>query len=420
MMVSSDGIHPNLKLSFLTEEETLQNCCTTYWSVDQDGKFLFSVKDVLKMVPELKLKVSNIGEFVYGWSVAESVKTQCRTCQKPYRYTNRTDFTAMNNHPRSSWVCSECESALRLEKQRLQKELEEQRRLKLFDIFFGDRNDGWNASGLTFRQAIYLVSAARLLGYDEASEDGGTIFVLHPLDIVPQSLTPNLEWSVRILKELYNQSIITVRPFSSPMSAFTFAQDSVDLESFDVTEVKWVPNLPLERASTEIQTIESWLHTSNWPDHWMNHEWQILAKEVAIAECIQYLLWVMKKHQFDFTPGDKTKGVIEEGLRYFAVSQLYRLMWQATTNAAAYYQREKVTRAQAANSVITRLQASIERARDSEWNVAPFQRSWDCARSMISEVVFSALLHSGDDGFTRPPHEWKRRSLPTGPEDSVG
>jgi hypothetical protein len=85
------------------------------------------------------------------------------------------------------------------------------------------------------------------------------------------------------------------------------------------------------------------------------------------------------------------------------VAQICNFIWRAAKDAAAFYVREAVSKQHAANTVIGAIQRYGERAKAEGWDIKPYRRNFDCPQSMVSEVLFNAVLRIGDDGFNRTP-----------------
>ena len=62
-----------------------------------------------------------------------------------------------------------------------------------------------------------------------------------------------------------------------------------------------------------------------------------LWKEIAVAECIEYLQYQLDKVNFEFTPGEKTYKTFEIILNDFSVSQIYGIIWRSVADASKLY-----------------------------------------------------------------------------------
>ena len=126
-------------------------------------------------------------------------------------------------------------------------------------------------------------------------------------------------------------------------------------------------------------------------------------KDIALNECLDYLIYHMDKVGFKFSIGDKTIAVINELLDSFSVSQIFAIIYKAITNATRYYQENGVSRKQAANSVISRCQGFGERALIEGWELTRYNRVKELPQSSLSKVLFNKLYKIGDKCINEVP-----------------
>lgn len=88
----------------------------------------------------------------------------------------------------------------------------------------------------------------------------------------------------------------------------------------------------------------------------------LIWKEIALAECIQYLKYQMEKVNFNFNPGEKTISIFDDFSNDFSTSQVYGIIYKGITSSTRYFQEHKVSRQLAANSVIGACQRYAEKA----------------------------------------------------------
>lgn len=80
-------------------------------------------------------------------------------------------------------------------------------------------------------------------------------------------------------------------------------------------------------------------------------------------------------------------------------------MWGSAKDAAAYYMRGGVSKQQAANSVVGRIESKFERALANKWETKPFNRNFKLPVSVISQVLYNTVLQTDDGGFHKPLHQ---------------
>jgi hypothetical protein len=83
-----------------------------------------------------------------------------------------------------------------------------------------------------------------------------------------------------------------------------------------------------------------------WPEEWYQESYE-LWKRVALKECVEYLIFVLNEHHFEFRPGEKTKQYLGHALDNFSTAQVFNTIWRAAKDAAAYYQREDISKKEA-------------------------------------------------------------------------
>jgi hypothetical protein len=200
--------------------------------------------------------------------------------------------------------------------------------------------------------------------------------------------------SHEVLSDLFRAKVLVPHPKSS-IDAFIW--EGLHQSSFYTLRVSW--GLPIGGSSLDLQSLINRIETSfrnqKWLEIW-KEQWLDLWKKVALWECLEYLNLVMKEHHFDFTPGEKTMTVLAELLEMYSVGQVWRIIWISTTNAVAYKERSGIPKSQAANSVVGGMQRYGERARSEGWRLDPFKRDRRIPQSMISQVLFNAVLQLGE------------------------
>ena len=128
-----------------------------------------------------------------------------------------------------------------------------------------------------------------------------------------------------------------------------------------------------------------------------------LWRQIAIAECIEYLEYRLDKVGFNFAAGDKTYKTFDILLNDFSVSQIYGIIWRAVAEASKLYLEKGLTKRHAANSVIGSCQRYAERAKINGWNLTEYNRPQDLPQSELSAFFFNRVLGIGDMGFRLPP-----------------
>ena len=384
---------PELQLTFLTEDTKSIDICNHYWAVDTDLKFKHSVASVTNT---FGLKSNQVSKLVAEYCNAHFENFTCEICDKPYIFSNRSDFQRWQRYPNNLWVCSDCKQAEQQRKIEEQKVLQQQKQFIIGEEFaLEKRQRAIEINSLSLEDAVYLLSFIRL----GASEN---LDIVKAFESTSKLLAPSQEYSYEIIKQLFQNNLIFVHP-DSPPEAFVF--DGIKIPQFYTGYVMWA--LPIVDFTSEnsielVTTLEEMFRTMDWPDNW-HAQWPALWQRIALEESLEYLLMSLEDHGFSFTPGEKTILVLKNVLAGFSVSQAYNMIWRAARDAAAFYVRENVPKKHAANTVVGSIQRYAERAKAEGWEVKKYGRDRRCPQSLISQVLFNTVLQIGDDGFNEPP-----------------
>lgn len=356
--------------------------------LNEDGEFTHKVTGIAKI---FNTTSNDITKKVKLFCNALSTKKYCYSCGTPYIYQNRQDYGNHKQVNYDEWKCDHCKQ----EEFRLHNEDKQFRLTQNFELAV---KNSFNISSLSFRDAVYLLSVIRYL----ASED---LMHLNPYTSNQNGLlSPSREYDLDIFRHLSKNNLTIVSP-SSDLNAIVVDSDSGF--SYYITKVKWVIPIDLdtyENLSDFIKQLEEKLKSKEWLDSW-HEDAKDLCREISLQESLAYLKYVMSDHQFDFSPGDKTNLVINKVLDEYSVSQLYNLMWGSAKDAAAYYMRGGVSKQQAANSVVGRIESKFERALANKWETKPFNRNFKLPVSVISQVLYNTVLQTDDGGFHKPLHQ---------------
>jgi hypothetical protein len=375
-------------LQFCTEDKQWVSLCEKYWEIDNEQHFVHKVSELAN---EFGIPSKQITKLVSTYSKAFSNNICCTGCQIPYIFLSRSDFQQYSG-PEYSWTCKQCQHEANQVKEAQRIRALEQYREIIRAKYKSDNPGPIDPIGLSLESAVYLLSFVRLL----ATEDLG---FARPLSSVKRRLSPTTNWDWEIVRLLYREDLISVDP-DSEIEAF----NGETAGSFYLDRVQW--HLPVGVSSDNpkdfASELEEILRSNEWPPEWVSGRLDLWRK-VALQECLQYLAVALSDHGFSFNPGEKTNLVLNNLLEDYSVSQIYNLIWRAAKDAAAFYVREAVSKPHAANTVIGAIQRYGEKAKAERWEVKAYRRNFNCPQSIISEVLFNAVLRIGDDGFNKIP-----------------
>ncbi|MCL2774242.1 MAG: tetratricopeptide repeat protein [Oscillospiraceae bacterium] len=208
----------------------------------------------------------------------------------------------------------------------------------------------------------------------------------------------------KLLRIIYNDVIynnaIVVSP-RSPLEAFS--QDEKDNFPNTYYTYKVIYNLNVSLLPNKQELIDKILNPKYYSDDVCEEAYE-LWKEIAVEECLEYLLYQLRSVGFnDFNPGDKTNIVIQTLLENFSVAQIYGIIWKSVADASKLYLEKNLSKSHAANTVINSCQRLGERAILNKWDMTQYGRIKDLPQSVLSQFFFNKVIRIGDMGFNTPP-----------------
>jgi hypothetical protein len=396
-----------IKIKIFTENKEIISVCELYWTLDSNLNFLHNISELAELAKIDKLKIPAIvkkscNAYVNDWI--------CVDCEEPHVSSSRSDFIGKRSsllnasYLQNSFVCSECRQKRRI-KDIKEKEKEDELTKKVLEAvdielrkeiqetYQLSNRELLNIQSLSLTDAIYLISILRG-GADE------TLTQIYPVSTFVQPLSSDDDFSSAIINYLHNKELIFVHPESEPKA---FVND--DISRFYIYHVHYAP--PLSQLSPDnpksLVTELFNLVNAEWSEEWCQEALEIW-KNVALHECKEYLMLSLKEHHFDFSLSEKTTQYLEYALEHFSTAQVYNTIWRAVKDAAAYYQRERISKRHASNLAISSIQRISERAIAENWDIKPYKRNYKCPPALVSEVLYNLALKLGDDGFQVIPN----------------
>lgn len=212
--------------------------------------------------------------------------------------------------------------------------------------------------------------------------------------IVENKLSPTVEFDRIILDHLLHEEIILVDPMS-PIEAFC---EEDFPEKFYPFEVDYLINVKVGTKGIGYLEYPERANIVQYPEECLG-----LWKQIALYECLEYLIDQLEAARFEFNPQEKTKMVINHLLEEYSIGQIWNLIYGSVNNAAAWYQKANVSRRHAANSAITTLNNRGDRAKAEGWHLKPYHRSYNSKLSQLSMVFFDSILQIGSEGYEKVP-----------------
>jgi hypothetical protein len=377
-----------IQLEFHTDNPTHIQICELYWSTNSDGAFTHTVSALEK---HFNLKAGEAKKISSANSTAYSPDAFCNRCGTPYIFNHRSDYIErLRAGIPNSWKCSDCLEIERGEDLERHKAILEKRRQAIRERHSLTSRKQQPIMSMTLEDAVYLLSMIR----HGASEDFSRII---PISEFREPLMPNCENNDHdVAVHLIQRQLLSPHPESNPDS---FIWEGPNEGNIYTKKIIWGWPLGASETSLSLRDLAAELETMFrdhlWLEPWQD-QWLPLWQKIAVQECLEYLMLVMKEHHLTHPLGPKTYAVISELLETYAVGQVWRIAWTATTQAVAYKERSGIPRAQAANSIVGSMQRYGENARANGWTLKPFRRERRCPQSIVSQVFFNAVVQLGD------------------------
>jgi len=370
-------------LSHLSDDE-MSKLIQRYYN-DEAAKKLIAEYD-LNIKPSNLYKLFPPEEFTnYDCEYCENVLVADRPSKamaKMPRYESALYCPCCGHKPYTKCDCDACKQA-----QIQQKE----DRIKNINKSFGTGSEQVEFESLPFVEKVYLGALCRAYLREN-------LFEIAPISEKNVILAPSDDFCSEIYNDLIRAEAIKVSPLS-PINAFIFDENNWP-EEYYTYQVTY--NLNLVFPPNKNDLFAEILNPSYYShEHQENvlHLW----KKIALAECIEYLQYSLKKVGFEFSPGDKTYTTFGILLNDFSTSQIYGIIWKAVADASKLYLEKGMSKQHAANTVIGACERYAERAKINNWELTKYKRVKDLPQSILSLFLFNRVLGIGEKGFDNPP-----------------
>jgi hypothetical protein len=357
--------------------------CELYWLTDENGNFVHTVKAIAE---QYGITSNELTKTVNSSCSAYTTDLGCPTCHRGFKIRSRSHFADLRRYP--ARTCADCEEAARLEAERQAAKVEAQRIEAIAELFTVEQGERVVVADLSLRQAMTLGALIRGIGGDHHG-------IVSPLSQRSERLAPSDDLSLRLVESIWSDGLIEIHPTTS-VGAFGWEADAPKTVLLDCASfyIRGAGDLG-SRLSDFTTQFDALVELKDWPESWAA-DLALFWKELAASEATANLVFYLRQHGLEFNPGEGTKSAIEQGLEWFNLGEMFNFIWRAAKDAAAYYSRERVPKPQAANSAVTRLRNSIERAYAEGWAVKPYRRDTRLGVSAISQLFFTRSLQLKD------------------------
>ncbi|MEU8328486.1 hypothetical protein [Micromonospora sp. NPDC048839] len=388
--MTADETDVAVELGVISDDPADIEIAHNYWAVNGDDTWKYTVKAV---AAEAKITQIALTHKLRNTVVARDPDIVCDDCGLGMIVANRSEFDQNRRLAAATHlVCRDC----RLENEKAAKIAAEERQQRLVAEIaarYGYRDqDSIKITELTLREAVTLLALFR-----NPIDENYTCSI--PLNSwVGSTFSARSQDGRDRLTELWNSGKIVVHPSTPPKAFGWIVQDEGDEQpGLYVDRVRWTaPGGGVSGAinSALVKGIKSAL-ARPWSDSWYM-SWADEWERVMLEEATAYLELCMEEYKFEFSPGERTRDVLSTALESFALGAVYNFIWRATKDSAAYFQRGGVTRKQAANSTIGRIERSVEYALTQKWEVKVYRRDRRLPWSAVSTTLFTTILGVGD------------------------
>jgi hypothetical protein len=410
-----------IELKFLTDDPRLVELARLYWELDgEEKRFPHYLKD---LAPAFSVPATKIPNTVLEICEALSPVIACGTCGRPRSFKSRNDFSEAQKDYRQygGWKCGDCyleEQRRRREEERRRRELAEQQALalsrhrralveKAYERLEG--RDYLLPTELSLTSAVYLLSAMKAdgparphsfwEGVTEEEEEAEEPDAFSPRVIT--NISPTKALDEEILDRLKARGLAAVSPKSEP-EAFEFYEDTVVDYAPDKVLWQLLPDVPAGERPAFVGQVEERLarrEHKTW-----HEEWPRLWKEIAAAECLQFLVCELDKHRFSYAPDEQAAAIFGDLVETYSLAQMFLQIAKAAKDFAEFSRRQRWP--MRAGRALEQLRHNVEFYRSRGCEIYAFRyRPSHPARSAISYVFFDTVLGVGADYFFKAPKD---------------
>ena len=314
-----------------------------------------------------------------------------RESKSSYSWSNPKIFCVECKHEHDKYHCSCLNCKENRKKQdeikKQEKEiLNDEKREIILEEYLYDRSMPININELDIKDKLYICALLRT----SLSEDFENI---NPISSVKVTLAPTRKYKMSIISYLRKKLIIVFSPITT-LDSIVIEDD--EIKSYYPMDTIFRLNINEENNNEIIQEL---LHLSDDED--IEDETRVeLWNEIGLFECLEFLYARMEEYNLPIDAiGDKTISAIKESLKDFSISENFNFIWRASQNAAAFLQKDRISKKHAVNTIAGSILRSSEKAKAEGWDIKGYGRDYNYQQTIISEVFFNNILKIGDNGF---------------------
>ncbi len=307
-------------------------------------------------------------------------------------YSSPEIFCESCAHQRNNKYCH-CENC-KAEKEKI-KEIQEKQKSKkdnekreiLLELFLRENSEPIDINLLNLKSKLYICSLLRAC----LSEDLNSIY---PISQSSVKLAPTDSYIMDIVSYLRDERVIL---FSPDTHLDSIIIEDGFIKSYYPMNVTFRLNVTEDNYQSSIDRLMylkgiDYISPEEKIQHW---------SDIGVSESVEFLYAKMEEYNLPNEHiGDKTISSIKDALNDFSTSQLYNFIWRAVKNAAAFYQKERISKQHAVNTIAGNISRSNEKSIVEGWDVKGYGRDYNYPQTIISEVFFNMIIEIGDKGFS--------------------
>ena len=376
----------NLKVVATSSDDDVVRMCQLYWETQPGGEYSHKISSLAR---DYSIQTNEFSRTVAQHSYVEVLDLLCTVCAKPRLARTRSELTTVLKYTKQ--VCDECKIA---EKERLAEQSEASVRAMRKEIAhnFAVRDDVEATLEVSDLGLVQAFTLAALL------EDGDYVAAATSFPLIARGVPvgPTSAFELDLVTQLAMGGMLLIHP-DSPIDAFVWKGSNVTSEYYPSKAKFYLPGTgPLDRRVTHfLASFGNTVRQEHWPIDW-HDELPAFWSDLAASDCEAYFVACLMRRRLDLNPGNRTRDAIRRGLEWFTVGQMYYFIWRAAAYAGDYYAQGAVSRAQAANSAVSRLASSIEKAYTDNWSVTTYQRQSGDEPSTLWRLLTVRALNLSD------------------------
>lgn len=343
--------------------------CFQYWERTSVTEFKYKISDICTMHNITRHKLITI---LSTCSITLS-NVRCSQCQEPYLIYNRKDYkeTHKNRKHNNQLICELCKSNNKLNYTKI-----------LDELYVTDLPQ---LDHFPYELAIQIYAGLQYLqnkNQDQAGKFRKNIYQLG-------NISNHLYIHNKILGTLFALKLI----FPATVTDFELIKQNPKSLFKIIDRINWQIVPDKETLQSFMDTIQMKFIDNSRYNYKFIHE--TMCYEIAYYECFKYLHYRLNHHKYAFPYAEDTRLIIQKGLVFFSVAQMYYLIHQAIQRGSTLdTSKEQVGR------LIRILEQLIEEYANNRHLITTYNRIHAVPQSHINNILFDKVYGILDCGFS--------------------